>query len=137
MGKANRGSDTGPERRLRSELHRRGLRFRLQRRVEPDVRTKVDITFGPARVAVFVDGCFWHMCPEHGTLPKANHDWWLDKLMANVSRDRRVDRELAERGWLVIRVWEHEDPTIAAERISRAVLARSAATNPDHDKRMA
>src|SRR3954452_12998483 len=98
MGKANRGRDTGPERQLRSALHQRGLRYRVNRRVEADLRATVDIACGPGRVAVFVDGCFWHRCPEHGTLPKANGDWWLRKLDANVARDRRNDAALRSRG---------------------------------------
>ena len=121
MGRANRGRDTRPERELRSELHRRGLRFRVHRRVEPALRATVDIAFGPAAVAVFVDGCFWHRCPEHATRPKANGTWWEEKLAANVERDRRTDEALRERGWTVIRVWEHETPDAAADRIERAV----------------
>jgi DNA mismatch endonuclease, patch repair protein len=121
MGKANRGRDTAPEVRLRSELHRRGLRYRVNRRAAKDLRVRVDIVFGPARVAVFVDGCFWHRCPLHATTPKANRDWWMEKLEVNVARDRRNDEELRARGWNVMRVWEHEDPAEAADRISRAV----------------
>jgi DNA mismatch endonuclease (patch repair protein) len=124
MGKANHGRDTEPELRLRSALHRRGLRFRVDRRIERGVRTAVDIVFSPARVAVFVDGCFWHRCPAHNTLPKANRDWWSKKLAENVARDRRVDAALLERGWTVIRIWEHEDPEGAAERISAVVRRR-------------
>lgn len=124
MGKANRGRDTGPERRLRSALHRRGLRYRVNRRAEPDVRTTVDVVFGPAKVAVFVDGCFWHRCPEHGTLPRANADWWLRKLEANVARDRRNDDALKSRGWKVIRLWEHDDPEDSADMVARIVRQR-------------
>lgn len=123
MGRANRGRDTSPEVRLRRALHRRGLRFRLNRRVEPDLRATVDIVFGPARVAVLVDGCFWHRCPEHSTLPKANREWWETKLAANVERDRRTDAALAERGWRVLRVWEHEDAESAADEIAAVVRA--------------
>jgi DNA mismatch endonuclease (patch repair protein) len=125
MGRANHARNTGPELRLRTALHRRGLRYRLHRRVEPDVRATVDIAFGPARVAVFVDGCFWHRCPEHAIPPKANAAWWSQKLDANVERDRRNDAALVNRGWMVIRVWEHEDAADAAERIARAVKVRS------------
>lgn len=124
MGKANRGRDTTPERRLRSALHRRGLRYRVHRRVEPDLRATVDVTFGGARVAVFVDGCFWHRCPLHSTLPKANREWWSQKLADNVDRDRRVDSALTQKGWRVLRIWEHEDPEGAADRI--AAVVRSA-----------
>lgn len=132
MGKANRGRDTGPERQLRSALHRRGLRYRVNRRVAPDVRTIADVVFGPAKVAVFVDGCFWHRCPEHGTLPKANGDWWLRKLEANAARDRRNDAALELRGWEVIRLWEHDDPEHSADMVVRAVRERTRdATNSE------
>jgi DNA mismatch endonuclease (patch repair protein) len=124
MGKANRGRDTGPEVRLRSELHGRGLRFRVNRRVEAGVRTTVDIVFPRERVAVYVDGCFWHQCPEHGTRPKTNGGWWSDKLDGNVARDRRNEAALAARGWQVIRVWEHEDVDTAAELIEAVVRGR-------------
>jgi DNA mismatch endonuclease (patch repair protein) len=124
MGKANRGRDTRPETLLRSALHRRGLRFRIQRRPARDVRTSADIVFGPARVVVFVDGCFWHRCPEHSTIPKANRDWWVDKLERNVERDELTRSALEERGWTVVRIWEHEPPDEAAERIERLVRSR-------------
>src|SRR4051794_31700045 len=123
--KSNRRSDTRPEVRLRSALHRLGLRFRKDVRVDlGDERVRPDIVFGRARVAVFSDGCFWHRCPEHRTDPKANAEYWAPKLEANVSRDRRHDRALRAAGWAVIRVWEHEDPLEAAERIMQAVDAR-------------
>jgi DNA mismatch endonuclease, patch repair protein len=124
MGRANRGRDTMPEVRLRSALHRRGLRYRVNRRPEHALRATADIVFTSVRVAVFVDGCFWHRCPIHGTAPKANGDWWRSKLDENVSRDRRTDRALADRGWLVIRVWEHENPELAADMIMSTVRAR-------------
>ena len=82
------------------------------------------MVFRPARVAVFVDGCFWHRCPEHATDPKANADYWLPKLERNVQRDRETDALLADAGWLSVRVWEHEDPAQAAERIEHLVRAR-------------
>src|SRR3954464_153505 len=85
--KANRPRNTSPELRLRSALHRRGLRFRVHERPEPDLRSTADILFRRARVAVFVDGCFWHRCPEHFVTPKANRAWWERKLEANVDRD--------------------------------------------------
>lgn len=118
VGVANRRRDTKPEVRLRSELHRRGLRFRNDFLVRtPDAKSRVDICFTRARLAVFVDGCFWHRCPDHETLPKRNTDYWVPKLAANVERDRRVDRALRAAGWFVVRIWEHEDPSSAAERI--------------------
>ena len=83
-----------------------------------------DIVFGPTKVAVFVDGCFWHRCPIHATRPKANGDWWDAKLQANVKRDRRTEMQLKENGWLVVRVWEHESPVVAAAEILRVVSER-------------
>ena len=113
--------DTGPEVALRSELHRRGLRFRIHVRALPGTP---DIAFGRAKLAVFVDGCFWHHCPDHGVLPKNNREWWLAKLDANVERDRRKDVQLFEMGWAVIHVWEHENPAAAAERVREIWTAR-------------
>lgn len=94
-----RGRDTKPEIALRRELHRRGLRFRVDRAVLSDKRRRVDIVFGPARVAVFVDGCFWHGCPQHATQPRANADYWREKIAANTRRDRDSDDRLIEAGW--------------------------------------
>ena len=116
--------DTRPELALRSELHRRGLRFRVDRTVVPKVRTRADLVFTRARVAVFVDGCFWHACPEHQTWPQANKEWWRQKLDNNVARDRRNNAALEAEGWTVIRVWEHETASIAADRIEDAVKSR-------------
>jgi len=113
--------DTLPERAIRSELHRRGLRFRVDRAPIPGLRSRADIVFGPARVAVYVDGCFWHSCPEHGTRPKANAEWWERKLDRNQERDRETSRVLAENGWTVVRIWEHEDPAAAADRVEAAL----------------
>lgn len=121
---ATRRVDTEPELRLRSELHRLGVRFRLHRKIVPGVRRQVDVVFGPARVAVFVDGCFWHSCPTHGTRAKANAVFWRGKLFENERRDRDTDARLLQAGWKVMRVWEHEDSRIAAKRIARAVLRR-------------
>lgn len=115
--------DTKPEMELRSELHRRGLRYRVDRAVLPDLRRRrADIVFGPARVAVFVDGCFWHSCPEHGNLPKANRDWWREKLRGNVERDRHTDQRLREAGWDPVRIWEHEDPIAAADLVEALIV---------------
>ena len=114
---ANRGADTAPELALRRELHRRGRRFRKHVRPLAGLRCTADVVFTSARVAVFVDGCFWHRCPLHGTAPARNGDWWAAKLDANVARDRRNDAALAAAGWRVVRVWEHEDPVTAADRV--------------------
>lgn len=108
--------DTAPELELRSELHRRGLRYRLHRRNLPG---RPDIVLTRARIAVFVDGCFWHRCPQHGVLPKSNAEWWRAKLERTVERDREKDAALVELGWEPVHVWEHEDPADAADTIER------------------
>jgi DNA mismatch endonuclease (patch repair protein) len=113
--------DTVPELAIRSELHRRGFRFRVDRAPLPGLRSRADIVFGPARVAVYVDGCFWHSCPEHGTRPKANAEWWEQKLRRNQERDRETDGILREHGWKVVRIWEHENPVEAADRVTRVL----------------
>jgi DNA mismatch endonuclease, patch repair protein len=121
--KAQRTKDTGLERLLRSKLHRQGLRFQLYRPV-PGTRRKADLSFVRARVAVFVDGCFWHGCPDHGTWPKANAVWWRTKIEANRVRDLSTNELLTAAGWGVIRVWEHAlkaDPDACAARVMRAV----------------
>lgn len=105
---ANRRRDTTPELALRRALHALGYRFRVDYPPIPNLRRRADIVFTRQRLAVFVDGCFWHRCPEHGTLPKSNADYWAPKLARNVERDRETDAALAEAGWRVVRVWEHE-----------------------------
>jgi DNA mismatch endonuclease (patch repair protein) len=119
-----RTTGTEPELALRRSLHARGLRYRVDRAPIRGVRTRADVVFGPAKVAVFVDGCFWHCCPDHGTIPRANRAWWSDKLRRNVERDRRTDGLLEDAGWSVVRIWEHEDIATAADRIERAVRSR-------------
>ena len=115
---ANRRSDTRPELHLRSLLHRAGARFRKDHRIDADgLRVRADIVFPRRRLAVFVDGCFWHRCPSHGTDPRRNGDFWKHKLDKNVERDRRVDAALAGSGWTVLRFWEHESTAEAAEQI--------------------
>jgi DNA mismatch endonuclease, patch repair protein len=122
--RANRKSNTKPELALRSALHRRRLRFRIGLRiVAGDVRVVPDVIFTKAKVAVFVDGCWWHRCPEHGVTPRSNAGYWLPKLARNVERDRQVDGALARSGWTVIRVWEHEDPALGADWIAATVAA--------------
>ncbi|MGI8434311.1 MAG: very short patch repair endonuclease [Nocardioidaceae bacterium] len=116
---------TSPEVAIRRLLHARGLRYRVDRPLDlAGVRRRADLTFVGARVVVFVDGCFWHGCPDHATAPKSNAEWWQDKLAANVARDRDTDARLEGSGWTVLRVWEHEDPRAGADRISAAVSAR-------------
>lgn len=122
IGRANRRADTTPEVLLRSALHRQGLRFRKDHLVRAaGVRVRPDVVFTRSKIAVFVDGCFWHQCPEHSSTPNRNPDYWIPKLQANVGRDRRVDAALGEEGWVVVRIWEHENPESAAIRISSLV----------------
>ncbi|MFD7456117.1 MULTISPECIES: very short patch repair endonuclease [unclassified Streptomyces] len=109
---------------LRRALHAAGLRYRVHRRPLKGVRREADILFGPAKVAVFVDGCFWHGCPQHATWPKANADFWRTKIEGNRRRDRDTDERLASAGWLAVRVWEHEDPLQAAARVRGVIEAR-------------
>ncbi|MGH9103082.1 MAG: very short patch repair endonuclease [Acidimicrobiales bacterium] len=112
--------DTRPELELRRAVWRLGLRYRVD---APPVRGRhrADLVFRRFCLAVYVDGCFWHRCPLHGTLPRANREWWAAKLDANVSRDRQTDQALADAGWSVVRVWEHEDPLAGADRVSAAL----------------
>ncbi|WP_433287758.1 very short patch repair endonuclease [Pseudonocardia sp. CA-142604] len=117
---------TSPERALRAELHRRGRRFRVEFRFDAAGlrRRRADIVFTRLKVAVFVDGCFWHRCPEHATYPKANQDWWAAKLAGNVERDRDTDDKLGLAGWSVVRVWEHEATGSAADRVESVLDTR-------------
>jgi DNA mismatch endonuclease (patch repair protein) len=117
-----RRRDTGAEVRLRTGLWALGMRYRVDQSCVGPYRP--DVVFSKARVAVFVDGCFWHKCPMHATMPARNHDWWAAKLAANSERDARANDALQEAGYLVLRVWEHEDPAMAALRIRDAVRAR-------------
>ncbi|MGQ0823754.1 MAG: very short patch repair endonuclease [Actinomycetota bacterium] len=120
-----RQRDTAPEMAIRHLLHSRGLRYRVNVAPVSGVRCRADMVFPGARVAVFVDGCFWHGCPTHGTVPKANAEWWRSKLDRNVQRDHENDERLRAEGWAVIRVWEHEDPGAASARISAIVRRRA------------
>ena len=113
--------DTKPELRLRSELHRRGFRFFVDRAPMQGVRRRADLVFPRRRVAVYVDGCFWHGCPLHGTWPKNNADWWRRKIQRNQERDLDTDQRLQDAGWIVVRVWEHEGAMGAADRVVRAL----------------
>lgn len=105
-------SESAKERALRSALHASGRRFRKNYAPLASLRCRVDVAFPKQRLAVFVDGCFWHRCPLHGSDPKANGNWWQAKLDGNVARDKRNDEILRQAGWTVLRVWEHE-PTDA------------------------
>lgn len=121
---ANRSRDTGPELEIRRLLHSMGFRYRVDVRPVKEIRRRADIVFGPARVAVFVDGCFWHCCPEHGSVPATNVDYWVPKLERNVERDEETNDLLKKEGWRVIRIWEHQDPVASARRIAKEVENR-------------
>jgi DNA mismatch endonuclease (patch repair protein) len=113
--------DTAPELALRRELHRRGLRYRVDHPLPGMPRRRADLLFTRAKVAVFVDGCFWHSCPVHGTKPANNEAWWSQKLQRNVDRDRNTDAALEVAGWTVLRFWEHADMVEAADLIEDLV----------------
>ena len=133
----NRRVDTKPEVLLRSLLHRAGLRFRKDRLIRLGARrVRPDVVFGRQRVAVFMDGCFWHRCPEHGTMPATNHAYWLAKFQTNIARDERNNAALKDEGWRVIRIWEHEvlDPDLAQHAVSRVVATvRGHDASLEHD----
>lgn len=121
----NRGRDTGPELALRRVLHAQGLRYFVNRRPLPGLRRTADIVFPRRKVAVFVDGCFWHGCPEHHTRAKTNVDFWANKVVSNRRRDEETNNLLEAQGWTVIRVWAHEPVGEAAERVLAALAAHS------------
>ena len=122
---SNKSRDTKPELALRSAVHARGLRYRVSAKPLAGVRRTADLVFPRAKVAVFLDGCFWHGCPEHHTVASANAKFWADKVEANRKRDRDTDSRLAEAGWVSVRIWEHEDVTEAARRVEEVVRARA------------
>jgi len=128
--RGNRRSDTRLEVRVRSELHQRGLRFRKQLLITADdVRVRADVAFPRQRIAVFLDGCFWHRCPEHGNSPRSNSGYWSTKLDRNVERDRRVIAALDVAGWTVLRIWEHVPASAAADQVQTALAECKAATD--------
>ncbi len=116
---------------LRSELDRQGLRYVVDHAVDGN-RRRADIVFKGARVAVYVDGCYWHGCPSHGTLPKSNGQAWKEKFGANRSRDDDTDARLAEAGWTVLRFWEHEDPVESAAKVVAVVRGQPRAPAGRH-----
>ncbi|MEV4692074.1 very short patch repair endonuclease [Micromonospora echinospora] len=121
--RANRRSGTKPEVLLRSQLHRLGYRYRKDHRLDlpTGARVRPDIVFTRRKVAIFVDGCFWHACPQHGREPTRNEWYWSPKLRRNVERDRLADQALVDAGWQVVRIWEHEDLRSAVARVRAAV----------------
>ncbi|MFI6344415.1 very short patch repair endonuclease [Streptomyces sp. NPDC050560] len=127
---AIRSRDTKPEQLIRRLVHARGLRYRVSARPLPELRRTADLVFRPAKVAVFVDGCYWHGCPEHYVPPRTNSGYWSDKVARNVSRDRETNQRLAEAGWLVLRFWEHEESASCADKIAATVIARRGELRP-------
>jgi DNA mismatch endonuclease (patch repair protein) len=116
--------DTAPEVAVRKLLHASGLRYRVNVPVPGMPRRSIDIVFPKAKIAIFLDGCFWHGCPQHATHPKANAEWWRTKLDKNMARDVETTEHLRAAGWTVLRFWEHEPSDACAHTIADAVLAR-------------
>ncbi|MER8044293.1 very short patch repair endonuclease [Streptomyces sp. NPDC094032] len=130
---AIRSRDTRPEQLIRRLLHAQGLRYRVAAKPLPELRRTADIIFRPVRLAVFIDGCYWHGCPEHYVSPKTNPGYWSEKVHRNMTRDRDTNARLEEAGWTVLRFWEHEPSeecaaAIAAEVEKRRALARGEGT---------
>lgn len=117
----NRRRDTNPEMAVRRLVHAAGLRYRVDARPLPALNRRADLVFTRAKVAVFIDGCYWHGCPEHGTASRTNADYWAPKIARNRERDVDTDAQLVGAGWTVLRAWEHDDPVGVAERIVTAV----------------
>ncbi|WP_457253138.1 very short patch repair endonuclease [Pedococcus sp. P5_B7] len=116
--------ETKPEMALRRGLHALGWRYRVHLAVPGAARRKIDIAFTRHKIAVFVDGCFWHSCPVHGRIPERNREWWTWKLRGNEARDRNTDQILAEHGWRVVRCWEHEPLQDMVSKVTTALEAR-------------
>lgn len=121
--RSNKGRDTSPELALRKRVHRLGLRYRVNERPIASLRRTADLVFPRWKLVVFVDGCFWHSCPDHGSTPTARRDWWAAKLERTVERDRETNAALRDAGWTVLRIWEHEDADEAAHRVAAALEA--------------
>jgi DNA mismatch endonuclease (patch repair protein) len=113
--------DTGPELSVRKRLHAAGERYRVCWKIPGCPRRTIDIAFTRLKVAIFIDGCFWHGCPEHGETPASNTTWWVEKIQKNRARDEDTTRRLEDQGWRVLRFWEHENPASVVARI-RATL---------------
>ncbi|MFE3618228.1 very short patch repair endonuclease [Streptomyces anulatus] len=129
--RGNRHRDTRPELALRSELRALGLGYRVDMRPMPDLRRRADVVFIRPKVAVFCDGCYWHGCPDHYRPARENRDFWRSKIETNRARDRDTDMRLRDAGWTVIRVWEHENPSLAAAHIAKLVADRRRRSTPN------
>ena len=123
---SNRSKDTSPEMEIRKRLHALGYRYRIHVRPIPTMPRTADIVFTRARLAIFIDGCFWHHCPTHGSVPKSNVESWLDKFLRNQVRDAETNAALTNAGWTVLRIWEHEDATDAVQNILQSLNGRRA-----------
>ena len=117
----NKARDTSPELAVRRRLHAAGLRYRVDTRPEPSLRRTADIVFSKQRVAVFIDGCYWHACPDHGTVARSNAEYWSTKLAQNAARDADTNQRLRDAGWTVLRFWEHQDPDDVAATVAATV----------------
>lgn len=126
--------DTSAELAVRRLLHAAGMRYRVEYPVPGMARRRIDVAFTRAKVAVLIDGCFWHGCPQHATQPKANAEWWREKLARNVARDLETTAHLNAQGWAVLRFWEHEAPEEVAVRVRAAVERRLAESVPKGEK---
>jgi DNA mismatch endonuclease (patch repair protein) len=136
----NRGKDTSPELAVRRLLHRSGLRYRVDVRPIQQLRRKADVVFTRQKIAVFIDGCFWHACPEHFAWPKSNIEYWQKKIGGNKARDIETSAELESQGWTVLRYWSHDAPEAIARDVQRAVelaRAQSALAEPTGSKYVA
>ena len=132
---ATRGRDNNRELMMRSKLHRQGLRFRVHYQVPGNRRRTIDIAFPAVRIAVFLDGCFWHGCAQHGTIPSTNQIWWLAKIETNKMRDADTDRLLDLAGWTVMRIWEHTLLEEACQQVVHAVQAARGCSESIKDSR--
>jgi DNA mismatch endonuclease (patch repair protein) len=121
----NKSRDTKPEIAVRSAVHALGMRYRVSARPLRDLRRTADLVFRHARVAVFVDGCFWHGCPQHHAPPKTNSGYWAMKVQGNRNRDRDTNQRLREEHWTVLRFWSHEEPLSVATQIATVVRRKS------------
>lgn len=121
--KQARRADTKPEATIRRLVFARGLRYRKDYKPAKGLKTRADIAFIGPRVIVYINGCLWHGCPQHATWPKKNAAWWREKIEANMARDARIDQELVKHGWIVLRIWEHEEPEAATGHFEQIVSA--------------
>ena len=122
--RSNTRRDTKPEKALRSALFKRGLRYRIDSRPLSHVNRRADIVFRPVKVAIFMHGCFWHGCPDHGVLPTRNSAFWTEKIQRNKQRDRETLQFLEQAEWIAVTVWEHDDLETAASEIAQLVAGR-------------